>query len=284
LKSGKGLKTEKVFCTNQGVKEVEKEGVKIELRDRSFLIYTSKDKEVRTARQLPRSGLIEIQAASNGVILSAPNKNDLYISVPKVKNDVKVAFGNEPFSCTDCGESAAKWLSTFLLEKDEGLRLGYGDGNVSRNVVKIHKKLADYYSNLDNNITGIFSDLAALHLVNQATVDDLNEKLPDDEKLSFLNFRPNLLIEGPMAFAEDNWKYIKVGEVIAKVGLECPRCIQSTVNQNGVMNKQREPLKTLEGYRKSTGPMSTAVMGILLKVIQTGKMSVGDIIYVSRDD
>ncbi|XP_066141212.1 mitochondrial amidoxime reducing component 2-like [Euwallacea fornicatus] len=282
LKSGHGINSETLFLTDKGVKETNKKDNSIELRDRSFLIYTSKDKEVRTARQLPKTILITTKAAENGIILGAPDKIDLYISIPKAKNDVIVTFGNEPFPCTDCGESVAKWLSTLLLNKDEGLRMGYGDGNHVRNVLRDHKKWASFYTNMDNSMAGIFSDLAALHLVNEATVEDLSEKLPEGQKISFKNFRPNVLVEGLKAFEEDKWQYVKIGNVITKVCLECLRCIETTVTENGVLNKEREPLRTLELYRKSNGPFKCGVMGIYLKVLKTGKIRKGDAVYVPK--
>lgn len=106
--------------------------------------------------------------------------------------------------------------------------------------------------------------MAALHLVNDATIKDLNEKMADDQKVTVRNFRPNILIEGklvvdktsflrsvflqlgPSAFDEDQYKFVKIGNVVTKVSLECLRCIETTVSENGEMNKQREPLKTLE--------------------------------------
>lgn len=105
--------------------------------------------------------------------------------------------------------------------------------------------------------------MAALHLVNDATIKDLNEKMADDQKVTVRNFRPNILIEGnktiffmewiffllqlgPPVFDEDQYKFVKIGNVVTKVSLECLRCIETTVSENGEMNKQREPLKTLE--------------------------------------
>lgn len=62
-------------------------------------------------------------------------------------------FGNEAFLCTDCGDNAAIWVSNFLLGKNEGLRLGYGDGSQFRNVLRDHKKWAEHYTNMDNQMT-----------------------------------------------------------------------------------------------------------------------------------
>ncbi|XP_030745524.1 mitochondrial amidoxime reducing component 2-like isoform X2 [Sitophilus oryzae] len=282
LKSGKGLQSTRVFCGPKGIREIEKGYNVTSLKDRSFLLYTSKDREVRTARQCPKAVLIEVRPTENGVIFSAPGMTDLFINVPAVRNNVTVVFGNEYFVCTDCGDAVATWLSKFLLEKDQGMRLGYGDGSTFRNLLQAHKKWAEYYTQIDNYLSGIFSDLAALHLINQASVDDVNEKLPENHKISFRNFRPNLLVEGPEAFEEDKWEYIKVGEVVAKVCLECLRCIETTVSQDGTMNKERQPLKTLEKYRVSKGPFKYPPMGLYLKVIKTGKLQEGDPVYVSK--
>lgn len=56
----------------------------------------------------------------------------------------------------------AKWLSDYLLNKPEGLRLGYGDGSQVRNVVQVHKNWAAHYTNMDNSMavlgTQIFTD------------------------------------------------------------------------------------------------------------------------------
>ncbi|KAL1509051.1 hypothetical protein ABEB36_003852 [Hypothenemus hampei] len=286
LKSGQGSKAKTLFVTQRAVKETEKDNNSIELLDRSFLIYMSKNFEVRTARQLPKITLISIQAAGNGIILTVPQKNDLYISIPKLKNNIEVllnwgsTFGKEPFTCTDCGDSAATWLSQVLLNQDSGLRLGYGTGQRPRNLVRYHKKWAEHYTDMDNNLSGIFSDLAAVHVINWATVLDLNDQLNDDQKSNGLNFRPNIIIEGPSAFEEDQWRYLKVGQVELKVGLEVLRCIETTVMPNGELNKEREPMKTLESYRKSKGPFGFGVMGIYLKVLKTGKIHEGDPVYV----
>lgn len=63
-----------------------------------------------------------------------------------------------------------------------------------------------------------------------------------------MSFLINLASVGPEAFAEDHWEYVKIGDVVTKVCLECLRCIETTVSENGEMNKEREPLKTLEKY------------------------------------
>ena len=70
--------------------------------------------------------------------------------------------------------------------------------------------------------------------------------------MSNLNFRPNLVLRGCEAFAEDTWDSISVGSD-ARVHLErvgpCVRCVLVNVDPvSGVVH--REPLRTLARYRR----------------------------------
>ena len=69
-----------------------------------------------------------------------------------------------------------------------------------------------------------------------------------------LRFRPNLVVEGSEAFAEDGWKRIRIGDVEFRLVKSCSRCILTTIDpQTGERDEQREPLMTLMSYRKQEG-------------------------------
>ncbi|MNE17813.1 MOSC domain protein [compost metagenome] len=69
-----------------------------------------------------------------------------------------------------------------------------------------------------------------------------------------LRFRPNLVIEGSEAFAEDGWKRIRIGDVEFRVLKPCTRCILTTIDpQTGERSADREPLTTLKTYRQKEG-------------------------------
>lgn len=69
-----------------------------------------------------------------------------------------------------------------------------------------------------------------------------------------LRFRPNLVIEGSAAFAEDGWKRIRIGTVEFRVVAPCSRCILTTLDpKTGERSADREPLMTLAKYRKQEG-------------------------------
>jgi uncharacterized protein YcbX len=75
--------------------------------------------------------------------------------------------------------------------------------------------------------------------------------------MEMLRFRPNLVIEGGEAFAEDGWKRLRIGEVEFRVVKPCSRCILTTVDpQTGERSPDREPFTTLQAYRNTEkGPM-----------------------------
>jgi len=68
--------------------------------------------------------------------------------------------------------------------------------------------------------------------------------------LEMLRFRPNLVIEGSEAYAEDGWKRLRIGDVELRVVKPCSRCIMTTIDpQTGERSADREPFATLQKYR-----------------------------------
>lgn len=57
-----------------------------------------------------------------------------------------------------------------------------------------------------------FQDSYPLHILNLASVHDVSKKIGETIRdLTVRRFRPNVLVEGPPAYDEDNWKYIRIG-------------------------------------------------------------------------
>ena len=83
-------------------------------------------------------------------------------------------------------------------------------------------------------------------VIGQGSLNDLNSRL--DTPLPMNRFRPNLVIAGADAYAEDTWRDFRVGET-RFVGVKpCARCVLTTVDQD-TAEKGKEPLKTLAKYR-----------------------------------
>ena len=45
-----------------------------------------------------------------------------------------------------------------------------------------------------------------------STIQDLNDKMTPENRFSYLNLRGNIVVEGSEKYAEDKWKWMKIGE------------------------------------------------------------------------
>lgn len=87
-----------------------------------------------------------------------------------------------------------------------------------------------------------------MNLISQPSVKDLQQRITTDT-ITVNHFRPNLVVDGPglKPYDEDDWEWIKVGDVILRTVRDCTRCMVPTINpENGIRNQSREPLKELE--------------------------------------
>jgi uncharacterized protein YcbX len=94
-----------------------------------------------------------------------------------------------------------------------------------------------------------FSDGYPLLLLSEASLEDLNARLP--EPLPMDRFRPNLVVRGCAPYAEDGWRRIRIGAIELAVVKPCDRCVVTTIDQATGERSGTEPLRTLAGYRNT---------------------------------
>jgi len=94
-----------------------------------------------------------------------------------------------------------------------------------------------------------FADAYPLLLCNESSLQDLNNRLKNPVPMS--RFRPNLVINGAAPWAEDDWRIVKIGDLILEVVKPCDRCQVTTIDQqSGVQPDGSEPLRTLATFRR----------------------------------
>lgn len=81
-----------------------------------------------------------------------------------------------------------------------------------------------------------FADGFPYLITNQASLDALTAHYGAD--LAMLRFRPNIVVGGAAAFAEDAWKKLRVGDATFRLPKPCSRCIMVTVDPQ---TAEREP-------------------------------------------
>lgn len=123
-------------------------------------------------------------------------------------------------------------------------------------------------------------DETSFMLMNQASFDDLNSRL--DTPVTPLQYRPNFVVKGPYAWAEDTWKWVKIGnETIYKNIQPCIRCILTNIDPvAGERHPNMEPLRTLKTFRTFEEIASNPWFGIHLGIRSNGKVKLGDDVYV----
>jgi hypothetical protein len=107
-----------------------------------------------------------------------------------------------------------------------------------------------------------FADGYPFLVIGEGSLADLNSRL--EMALPIDRFRPNLVVAGSEAFAEDSWQKVRIGAAVFRATKPCARCVVTTVDQALGVFSGKEPLKTLAGYRlaKDVFPDNFASLGM----------------------
>ncbi|MDT0610477.1 MOSC domain-containing protein [Streptomyces lancefieldiae] len=235
--------------------------------DRRWMLIDDGGKVV-TQRQQPRLALAAAELLPGGGIrLSAPGREPLTVPVPHSASTVVAQLFRDKVEALPAqDETAHAWCSAFL---GADVRLVYLDDPATRRPVDPEYALPGE--------TVTFADGFPLLLVTTASLDALNSLIARGEHaeegpLPMNRFRPNLVVSGTDAWAEDGWSRITVGEVAFRVAKPCGRCVVTTTDQ-GTAGRGREPLHSLGRHRRVNGKL---VFGQNLVPVGHGTVRVGD--------
>ncbi|MEO1350637.1 MAG: MOSC domain-containing protein [Cyanobacteria bacterium J06635_15] len=206
--------------------------------DRRWMVVDDGGKFL-TQRTLPKLALIQVAITDHQLYLNAPGQSSLLVTQPNADaetTDVDV-WGDRCLAQT-AGKAAADWLTHFLSTP---CQLVYMPETTHRPVD--HGKFEG-----DRGVS--FADAYPYLLISEASLQDLNQRL--DTPILMNRFRPNLVVSGCKAFAEDSWQIIRIGTVPFRVAKPCSRCTIPTVDQH-TGQRGPEPLKTLATYRAWDG-------------------------------
>ncbi|KAG4079961.1 hypothetical protein HA402_006273 [Bradysia odoriphaga] len=250
------------------------------LRDRVFMAITPEGQFI-TARSQPKLVQIQPRIEGNKMILSAPGMMDHEIDFNRLHTitPIRVTVWQQYVSAVDCGEETAKWMSRFICSDDIGIRLMFYPGTTPTREVRPKNR---HYSLLNTGNSGALHDASSYMMVNEGSLAELNSRL--DEKVTAVQFRPNFVVKGPVAFEEDLWKWVRIGEnVVFRNVKPCTRCIFTNIDpETAARHKEQEPLKTLREYRiiRENEPPA---FGIHIAAVKFGSVAVGDSVYVEDD-
>ncbi|KAG8443784.1 hypothetical protein GDO86_009097 [Hymenochirus boettgeri] len=271
IKSCKGVPIMEAECSVHGLRNGP-------LRDRYWAV-SNEEKTVVSARHEPKLVLINSSCDNGFLTLSAPEMDNLSIplKLPSTNEIVTTRVLGHLVEGRDCGDEASQWIARVTKSKHPYRLLQFEDNMKHRNPNR------EYVLYTENDKVA-YPELSPILLLSQASVDDLNARL--EEKVTFRNFRPNILISGCSAHEEDSWEEIQIGDhVTLKRVMPSIRCLLTAVDPDtGILHAKQEPLKTLRSYRLCETELkrlfkSSPLFGQYVRVLKTGNIKVGDPVY-----
>ncbi|EXJ90212.1 hypothetical protein A1O1_03311 [Capronia coronata CBS 617.96] len=111
-----------------------------------------------------------------------------------------------------------------------------------------------------------FADAYPVHLLNIASVRDVAERVKKDiPRFSARRFRANIVVSGPSAYDEDDWKKIKIGNHVFFCACHTVRCRLPNVDPDTAERHAVEPDRTLKSFRCiDDGDPRNACLGLQL--------------------
>jgi uncharacterized protein len=238
--------------------------------DRRFLIVESAGVFVtqRTVPQMAQIGAfldesfleLRCEGFENIRIRRAPDPEATLISVR--------VWSSEGLLAEYCGDGPAAWLSAVLGFPCRLVRVG----PAFTRPVK---------GDLGGDVMA-FVDGYPFLATSEASLLDVNRRISEagGSAVPMERFRPNFVLEGCGPFEEDEWKRIRIGNVVLRSAGPCARCIITTTDQLSGM-RGKEPLTTLAGYRRDRDHPTNVNFGQnLVHENKSGIIRVGDRVEV----
>jgi len=241
--------------------------------DRRFLVVDESGRFL-TQREHTRMAMIDARLAGGMLTLSADGAGT--VSVPDVSDasarlrSVSV-WKQEGLLAEECGQTVATWLESCLGTRCSLVRIG---SKFQRPVLKRHSHPGDVLA---------FADGAPVLAVSEASLAVLNEHIAANggAPVPMNRFRPNLVVDGCAAFAEDTWSHIQIGDAVFRSAGPSDRCIITTTDQL-TGERYKEPLRTIATFRRNPSNPTEVLFGVnFINESKTGVIRLGDDVVVN---
>jgi len=251
--------------------------------DRRFVVNDALGQCI-TARTEPRLCLVRTKLTAHGIELSTDNMPTLTLTYEKFSNQYQnVTIWGDNIAGQLCSNEADIWFSEYLQRPCQLLFFGQNSSRKKKPNTERAREVA-------------FADGYPLLLISQASLDNLNSRLEgrrlegmhledkhlgdsQQQTVSMAQFRPNIVIDNCLPFAEDGWQHIRIGEVEFKVSKPCERCIMTTVNpKKAEKHPEQQPLRTLKSFRQTH--KGEVLFGQNLIALNSGQIKAGDKVTV----
>ena len=255
IKSLGGIRLDATNITTRGLE-----------KDRRFMLV---DENGRFLSQREYTQLAIFKTEIEGEYLKITHKKGgqtikVNLSPSSQSTPIQVTIWDDETTAIEVSQEASNWFTQAL--------------GIPTRLVYMHeesqRKVESNYALTGDEITS-FSDGYPILIIGQSSLDDLNNRLENPVNIN--RFRPNLVFTDGEPFEEDAWHEFTVGGVRFFGVKPCARCIMTTIDQETGEKKGKEPLLTLNKYRKAGNRI---LFGQNVLISQLGTVSIGDDVTV----
>ncbi|XP_011141812.1 uncharacterized protein LOC105184616 [Harpegnathos saltator] len=190
--------------------------------DRSFLIYDMTTNHIITTGNFPELHELDVLIKKNKIILQAGGMPPIHVRLIQSKLVECTFWCDEVLEkpgkivCIDCGDKAAKWLSSFLCGLNTGVRLGYAVDAVREMGISWQYWLRDCILHqrvkCNRNYLGPFASVLHSVVLSSLSYDEISRKLKEYNPNQMIC--PNIIVSASNLYADKVWEWIKIGDVI----------------------------------------------------------------------
>jgi uncharacterized protein YcbX len=223
VKSLRGLSTLRAVVTDRGFEH-----------DRRFMVVDDAGRFL-TQRTLPRMSLVSVAIEGDALLLDAPDMDILEVPLrPEQGQPRRVEVWGDRCQVLSLGDASARWFTEFL-------------GVPSSLVYMPNATVRETNPTYGPGRVG-FADAYPFLLASTSSLADLARR---GGAVPMERFRPNIVVDGAPAFAEDGWARLRIRDVVFRVVKPCVRCAITTVDPAVGAVAGVEPLRTLATFRRS---------------------------------
>jgi len=236
--------------------------------DRAWMLVDATGEFV-TQRELPRMALVQPTIKTSDMVLRAPGMIALHVALDRVESATRASVWSDNVAAYDMGDLCAQWFSDFL---GQSVRLVRFDPQQQR--------LCDARWTGSLKAEVAFADGFPLLVTSSASLHELNRRLQSwgQSEVTMARFRPNLVIDGVDAHAEDSLDEIvfatQDGPVRLRMVKPCARCpipdVDPLSGQTG-----HAVGDTLAGYRADARLQGKLTFGMNAVIVEGLERSLG---------
>lgn len=219
-----------------------------------------------TARR--HSELLQLSCTKNscGWLLQHPAQDSpCQINQPEPEEAITGTLWKDALDALDAGDEAAAWLSDLLKKQVR---------------IAIWKKQSRYSSKYQLETS--FSDAAPILITTEASIQQVCKWAHIESDVR--RFRPNIVLDGVEAFAEDGWRKLQIGKLSIEILDPCVRCILTTKQPDtGEAHIEMQPIKALmKNHANDAGQPLFGVNATLLNSADNSVIAIGDEVTLSQ--